>query len=163
MPSSTANPDVPATRRLVCWLAVLCLLLQSIWLPLHLASERHFVVGLDLAERAPIARNGEAPTTHSGEAATTLATASADPERDDAPAEPPHSAFDHQQQKRAAPDDDETPRQHHAPFAITWCDDVGTLPGLGRAPPRRVEFDNRPVPSDGPPDDAAPRAPPTTA
>lgn len=155
MSSSTANPDVPATRRLVCWLAVLCLLLQSFWLPLHLASERHFVVGFGSVEGATVAS--------SGDASTALATASADLERDDAPAEPPHSAFDHQQQKRAAPDDDETQSQAHAPFAITWCDDVVTLPGLGHAPPRRVEFDNRPVPNDGPPDEAAPRAPPTTA
>jgi len=163
MSSPTANPDVPATRRFVCWLAVLCLLLQSIWLPLHLASERHFVVGFDLAERAPIARNGAAPTTRSSEAPTALATASADLERDDAPAEPPHSAFDHQQQKRTAPDDDEAGSHAHAAVAIAFCDDVVTLPGLGRAPPRVVDFGNRPVPNDGPSDEAAPRAPPTTA
>lgn len=155
MPSPTANPDVPATRRFVCWLAVLCLLLQSIWLPLHLASERHFVVGFDLAERAATGPSADAPTT--------LATASADLERDDAPGEPPHSAFDHQQQKRTVSDDDETAASAHTPFAIAWCDDVVTLPGLGRAPPRVVDFGNRPVPSDGPPDEAAPRAPPTAA
>lgn len=163
MSSPTANPDVPATRRFVCWLAVLCLLLQSIWLPLHLASERHFVVGFGLAEPAPLAHSGDAPTACSAEAPDALATASADLERDDAPAEPPHSAFDHQQQKRTAPDDDEASAPAHAAVAIAWCDDVVTLPGLGRAPPRVVAFDDRPVPDDGPPDEAAPRAPPTTA
>lgn len=163
MSSPTANPDVPATRRFVCWLAVLCLLLQSIWLPLHLASERHFVVGLELAERAPSAPSGDATTAPSAAAPDALATASADLERDDAPAEPPHSAFDHQQQKRTVSDDDEAAASAHAPFAIAWCDDVVTLPGLGRAPPRLVDFGNRPVQSDGPPDEAAPRAPPTAA
>lgn len=155
MPSPTANPDVPATRRLVCWLAVLCLLLQSFWLPLHLASERHFVVGFGSAEASSI--------VCSAEGATQLATASADVERDDAPAEPPHSAFDHQQQKRVAPDDDEAGSHAHTAVAIVWCDDVVTLPGLGRAPPHVVEVGSRRLPSDGPSDEAAPRAPPTTA
>lgn len=155
MSSPTTSPDVSASRRLVCWLAVLCLLLQSFWLPLHLASERHFVVGFDLAERTT--------TTCSTDAPTTLATASADLERDDAPAEPPHSAFDHQQQKRVAPDDDEAGANAPIDVVLAHCDDVVTLPGLGRAPPHHVDFDDRPAPDDGPLDCAAPRAPPTAA
>lgn len=41
--------DAFALRRSVAWFVALCVLLQSLWLPFHLASERHALPGADAA------------------------------------------------------------------------------------------------------------------
>lgn len=132
----SAAPVPPAAKstvqRVQCWLLTLALLLQSVWLPFHLATERHLAPGSDLAS-AGLAL-GE---PH--------ASCNADGTRD--PWEPPHSILDHQDQKHVrgddhdgtqtiagaheGDDDDETP----APLPLAWLADAPYRVPAGRAPP----------------------------
>lgn len=132
----SAAPELPAARstaqRVQCWLLTLALLLQSVWLPFHLAAERHLAPGSD----------GATAARATGEA---LANLDADEARE--PSEPPHSILDHQDQKHVRGDDhdgaqtiangldgddgDGTP----TPQPLAWLADAPHELPIGRAPP----------------------------
>ena len=162
----SAAPVPPAAKstlqRVQCWLLTLALLLQSVWLPFHLATERHLAPGSDLAS-AGLAL-GE---PH--------ASCSADGTRD--PWEPPHSILDHQDQKHVRgddhdgaqtiangldddDDDDDDDDGDGTPLPLAWLADAPHELPIGRAPPdAKAPFHTVPFacPQRLP---AAPRAPP---
>ena len=137
----SAAPELPAARstaqRVQCWLLTLALLLQSVWLPFHLAAERHLAPGSDLATGA-LATCALA----SGEARASL---DADAARE--PSEPPHSILDHQDQKHVRGDDPDGAQTiasaldgddgdgTSTPLPLAWLADAPHELPIGRAPP----------------------------
>ncbi|MBL8723031.1 MAG: hypothetical protein JNK49_03250 [Planctomycetes bacterium] len=78
-------------RAAVGLLVALALLLQTLWLPFHLASEHHHVPGLEPVRTCSCGAHLEP---------------GADEHRDDGPApEPPHSALDHKDPKQRPAED----------------------------------------------------------
>lgn len=160
MPAATSK-IAPAGkhRRLSCWLLAVAIAVQAIWLPFHLASERHLLPGLDAA--------GTVPLGSGADDLDRLVGATVDDT--DAPGEPPHSVLDHQSQKHLRHDDadeesgaavgGDDDRRDDTPAMAILVDAALQLP-IGRAPPRRPCCVARFQPCSPLLADAQPRAPP---
>lgn len=161
---SAATPE-PATtsraRRFACWLLAMALLLQAVWLPFHLATERHLAPGCTVGSGV-----GAATTTATDTTAGHLAASPADE-----PGEPPHSVLDHQDQKHVRHDDhDDGPpsavaggddeRRGDEPPPLPWLADGALQLPIGRAPPRCATVAPRPPIRSPLLATAPPRAPP---
>ncbi|MFN7589952.1 MAG: hypothetical protein ACK501_23245 [Planctomycetota bacterium] len=160
MPAVTPEPTTTSSaQRVACWLLAVALLLQAIWLPFHLATERHL---------APVhdARWAVGAANATDTIARPLATSTTDE-----PGEPPHSVLDHQDQKHVRHDepddarqpavagDDDGPSGDEAPLLL-WLDDAALHLPIGRAPPQFAAVDLRPQIRSPLLAAAQPRAPP---
>jgi hypothetical protein len=92
------RPSRPTNQRSArqtawCWLLAVAVLVQSVWLVHHLASERHFVPGVPGVGATPLAQFAAAPSTP---------VAGDDDARD--VEHTPHCAFEHATQKHKRSD-----------------------------------------------------------
>lgn len=163
MPAVTPEPTTTSSaQRVACWLLAVALLLQAIWLPFHLATERHLAPGHDA---------GVTIATTETTAATTIDASHGVAKAADEPGAPPHSVLDHQEQKQLRHDehdearqpavagDDDGPSGDEAP-PLLWLADAALQLPIGRAPPQFAAVDLRPQIRSPLLAAAQPRAPP---
>ena len=165
MSAATLESATPSpAQRVACWLLAALLLLQAIWLPFHLATERHLAPGHDASWAVGAATAAETTATDTTAIHVVAKTA-------DEPDAPPHSVLDHQDQKHLRHDehdddrqpavagDDDGQRGDEAP-PLLWLADAALQLPIGRAPPQFAAVDLRPQIRSPLLAAAQPRAPP---